>query len=143
MIQTETDMRNWLKAKMKHTPMHVKRIETGATELGIPDLYCFCNGGDGNFWIESKIVSAFTSRSFKVPWRPGQLTVGRELILAEINLWLLICAKRTQELVLIPGRLWQKYYNYQELCSVSLITMFKPEVHTPSLYSMLTKNQYE
>lgn len=60
----------YLLGKLHDEGFKTTRIESGATSVGIPDIYYVGHGTDG--WIECKFVKKNVPLILNVPWRPGQ-----------------------------------------------------------------------
>jgi len=70
----ETIMAKMLKKKLLPLGINVYKIETGYTQIGIPDLYIRTFNKD--IWIELKEIKYWPKRNttnIAIPFRPGQL----------------------------------------------------------------------
>jgi len=66
-------MKNELKKKLKFMPVKITDIETGGTEVGVPDLHIRTNHID--IWMESKKIDRMPLRknsTITIKYRPGQ-----------------------------------------------------------------------
>lgn len=114
----EKEMRKVLFRYLKGAPLKIRRIESGDTELGIPDLHVRTEVKD--IWIELKQLSSLPIKgNIKIPWRPGQ----RKWIMDHQELG------GTSFLLLTIGTSWFMYsnikeeYTREELYTLSLIPM--------------------
>ncbi len=136
---TETELYHVIQKSVKGTDLKLHRIETGGLSVGIPDT--IFNGDDIHGWIELK-QSKRIKKYNKVPWRPGQRNIGRELVNARANLWLIWYFNEERSTFLIPGHFWQNGYTFDQLTyDMQIERVWKGKIKT--YYTILTRDQYQ
>jgi hypothetical protein len=136
---TETQLYHKLQTKLKPKPIKLKRIETGGTALGIPDI--LFTGKDLGGFIELKQLPR-RELTIKPDWRPGQLSTGKDLVEARINLWLLIYFNKQNEFALVPGKYWKESFSSELLYLSKYMHLLTFNIKPTILYRILMRDQY-
>ena len=132
MKSIETEMRKRLKKKLKIAiklkKLKLIRLETGGTEIGVPDLYFWTPNSRG--WIELKQVEIKSvRREISVPFRSGQLPFIRDASLFRDNVILLIevrVEKSTLWFFVLNENIKEEYSELAELYTCSLLLVDEP-----------------
>lgn len=135
----ETKMARELKKKLVPLRCGVHKIETGSTEIGIPDLHIRTHRHD--IWIELKEIKVWPKRfstKIKPAWRPGQIHWIREHQRRSGNAFL--CMSHKDEWFLFKDA--KAEYDQRELLSLSLIPLSMKMLDPEMLLYILDGNSY-
>jgi len=114
----EKEMTKALKVKLKFMPVTITDIETGSTEVGVPDLHFRTNIHD--IWIEEKEIKRWPLKSstlIRPRYRPGQFRwLKKQQELGGKSLLLLTYKKDWYMLNVI-----KKEYTKKEFCELNLM----------------------
>lgn len=113
---TEASVRKWFTARMTRIRGLVQPIETGATSVGVPDLYWRVNADQG--WLELKIGRETATGHINVKWRPGQLAWAYRWTKQGENVKALIVVKDGIFFVMSPKHFSTEYMDVNYMMSV-------------------------
>lgn len=100
---SEHDFSRSLSGKLTKQGYDVTKLESHDTQVGIPDL--FVQGFGKDLFIELKAIDKVwePTKSYKIPWRPGQQPWAYRYLRAHANnKCTLTVVKFTNELIVIP-----------------------------------------
>lgn len=107
---TEQQTYKTLVRKLKPFYFNMRRIETGALSIGIPDIlfYSYKNGVFSGF-IEQKQVRTLKTDILRIPWRPKQLETAIDLNQSGMTVFLVVGDDR-KNISIFPGSILQDTY---------------------------------
>lgn len=132
-------MAQQLKKKLLRLGVGIHKIETGSTEIGIPDLHVRTHRHD--LWIELKEIKAWPKRvstTIKPAWRPGQLFWIRNHQSRSGNAF--VCITYQNDWYLLKE--CKQEYNQYELGQLSLIDRDIKKINAETLLCVLDNNCY-
>jgi hypothetical protein len=94
----EKDFKNFVLEVLKNYGWDCTKVETGATKLGVADVYCLNQHSRRSMWIEFKStpkipVEAYRSGSRMLPLRPGQERFLQQCARSGVDAYVLLEAR--------------------------------------------------